>query len=141
MIKNNNKIIGFDVGDQWIGVAHANEFIGIVFPYQTWQAYEFVKKFTAYLKEYQVQTVVVGFPLTLKGSESQQTEKVKNWVEVMSVRFSGVTFVFQDERLSSKFATNISIQNNSKNKHSNHELAAALILDNYMKKNKKSFRE
>ncbi len=135
MIKNNNKIIGLDVGDQWIGVAHANESIGIVFPYQTWQVYEFIKKFTDYLKEYQVQTVVVGFPLTLKGNESQQTEKVKNWVTCMSARFSEVVFVFEDERLSSKFATNISIQNNSKNKHSNHELAAALILDSYIKKN------
>lgn len=135
MTKKNKKIIGLDVGDKWIGVAHASESIRIVFPYQTWQAYEFVKKFTAYLKEHQVQTVVIGFPLTLKGNESQQTEKVKNWVESMSARFSEVAFVFQDERLSSKFAANISIQNNSKNKHSNHELAAALILDNYIKKN------
>ncbi len=135
MIKKTKKIIGLDVGDQWIGVAHASELIGIVFPYQTWQAYEFVKKFTAYLKEHEVKTAVIGFPLTLKGNESQQTEKVKNWVTVMSAQFLEITFVFQDERLSSKFATNISIQNNSKNKHSNHELAAALILDNFIKKN------
>jgi RNase H-fold protein (predicted Holliday junction resolvase) len=53
----------------------------------------------------------------------------------MSAQFLEVAFVFQDERLSSKFATNISILNNSKNKHSNHELAAALILDSFIKKN------
>ena len=136
MIKKTNKIIALDLGDQWIGVSHATESIGIVFPYQTWQAYEFVKKFTVYLQEYEVKTVVIGFPLTLKGNESQQTEKVKEWVKTMSAQFSEVTFVFEDERLSSKFATNISIQNNSKNKHSNHELAAALILENFINKNK-----
>jgi RNase H-fold protein (predicted Holliday junction resolvase) len=75
--------LDLDVGDQWIGVAHASELVGIVFPYRTWQAYEFVKKFTAYLKEHQVQTAVIGFPLTLKGNESQQTEKVRNWVELL----------------------------------------------------------
>lgn len=137
-MKKDKKIIAFDVGDQWIGVAHALDSLPFVFPYQTWQAYQFVDKFSAYLHQYNVEIAVVGLPLTLKGNESQQTEKVKAWVTQMEKIFFPIKFFFEDERLSSKFATNIAVQNNNKKKYSNHELAAALILENFLNKNKKN---
>jgi putative Holliday junction resolvase len=133
-MKKDKKIIAFDVGDRWIGVAHANLSLGMVFPYQTWEVYECIKKLTDYAFEYDLKTVVVGLPLTLKGNESQQTEKVKSWVDQMRQAFPDIVFIFEDERLSSTFANNLSIHYNNKQKHSNHAIAAAIILEHYIKK-------
>lgn len=129
------KIIALDVGDAWIGVAHTDPDLKIVFPYQTWKAYEFDKKFAAYLKAFQVSTVVIGLPLTLSGNRSQQTEKVQQWVEQKKKDFPHITFIFEDERLSSQFASHISLQNMHKSVHSNHAVAAAIILEHFVKKN------
>lgn len=128
------RIIAFDVGDVWIGVAQAYINQQIAFPYQTWKMYEFEKKFSEYLAKNNIEKAVIGLPLTLTGNKSQQTIKVEEWVWKIKKQFPTILYCFQDERFSSQFATNIVIFNNNKSKNSNHSLAATIILENYLQK-------
>lgn len=133
---NKNKIIALDVGDAWIGTAYTDFSHTFVFPGETWRTHEFKQKFTAYITLHKIQIAVIGLPLTLQGKKSEQTNKIETWIEQAKINFPSIAFHIQDERLSSKFAQNIINQNNNKNKHSNHSIAACIILENYIQLNK-----
>ena len=125
------RIVAFDVGDTWIGVAHTDLLQTIVIPHDTWKHKDFDILYTKYLMAHKIESVVVGFPKTLEGRESQQTEKVIEWVAEKRSVFQSVDFVFFDERLTSQFAKKIMRQNKS-SKNSDHSVAAGIILENYL---------
>jgi putative transcription antitermination factor YqgF len=125
-----SRIVCFDVGDKYIGVAHSDSVYKMAFPHDTWEFSLFNDSFEKYLVSHSVELVVVGYPMTLGGEESQQTKKIMRWKEEKERIFSISPFIFFDERLSSKFAH--SLTKGTKNKHSNHAQAAAIILSNYL---------
>jgi putative Holliday junction resolvase len=125
------RIIAFDVGDVWIGVAHTDLLQTIAIPLATWKTNEFDAKFRDYLILYPVDVVLIGLPKTLKNHSSEQTNKVYAWYEGIRGKYPDTHFVLIDERLSSQFAKNILVSSKSK-KNSDHSLAAAIILENYL---------
>ena len=125
------RILALDVGDKWVGVAHSDLSQTIVIPYGTWQFKNFEKEFSNYLLKNKVKLVIVGLPKTMQGNNSDQTNKVLVWVEMIKMQFKEITFQLQDERLSSQFAKKILIENKSK-KNSDHTIAASIILENFL---------
>lgn len=125
------RIVAFDVGDTWIGVAHTDFLQTIVIPHDTWKYKDFDTFFAKYLLINKIESVVVGLPKTLEGRESQQTTKVIEWVAQKRVIFENIEFIFFDERLTSQFAKKI-IRHNKSNKNSDHSVAAGIILENYL---------
>ena len=66
------------------------------------------------VREYECDTVVVGLPLSLDGTDSVQTQKVRDFRTMLEnkLRSSGLAHVnieWQDERFTTKLAENILI--------------------------------
>jgi putative Holliday junction resolvase len=133
----NKRILALDLGDKWIGVAHTDLMQIMVIPYGTWRFDSFDTEFSAYILQNRLECVIVGFPKTMQGNASDQTNKVLLWIERIKIKFPTITFHLVDERLSSQFAKKILSENKSKN-NSDHTIAAAIILENFLLHYKKS---
>ena len=140
--------MGLDIGDKTIGVAVSDPLFISAQGVTTVERIG-IKKDTSRLiemiKEYDVDTVVSGHPLMLDGSDSPQTEKVREFVTRLEnkARSSGLklSFVFQDERFTTKIAENVLIEANmrrEKRKTIIDRQAAVIILQSYMDANRRS---
>ncbi len=140
--------MGLDIGDKTIGVAVSDPLFISAQGVTTVERIG-IKKDTSRLiemiKEYEVDTVVSGLPLMLDGSDSPQTEKVREFVTRLEnkARSSGLKldFVFQDERFTTKIAENVLIEANmrrEKRKTIIDRQAAVIILQSYMDANRRS---
>lgn len=139
------KILALDIGDQWTGIAISDSMGILAKPHKTSSTQDLGQELAIILKENNVSEVVVGYPKTMHGTESDQTKKTLLVKEKLESIFNDVKFILWDERLSSKRAENISFKNinfNNKSKstylkikeekHKSHSLAAAFILDTYL---------
>lgn len=132
------KTIGLDIGDTWVGVALSDS-LGITCkPLDTIHLNElptFLKKIVPLES---VNTVVIGNPITLKGTNSDQTAKtiaIKEQLalEIPHVDKLAIQYVLWDERFSSKRAQAIQKNAHSKEqKRKEHAIAAAFILQGYL---------
>jgi putative holliday junction resolvase len=127
-----SKILALDIGDQWTGIA-LSDALGIVArPYKT-VATETLKPFLSeIIKSERLDTIVIGYPKTMQGKESEQTKKVVAYKQELEKLFSAITFILWDERLSSKRAQAIGSRKTQEEKLKSHSLAAAFILDSYL---------
>ena len=134
--------IGLDIGDKTIGVAVSDPLFISAQGVTTIERIGIKKdtsKVLEYVKEYEADTVVCGLPLMLNGTDSPQTEKVREFVtrlenKARSMGFK-LNFVFQDERFTTKIAENAMIDagmRREKRKEIIDRQAAVLILQSYM---------
>lgn len=123
------KILSLDLGDQWIGTALSDALGILARPYQTVTATLLVQFLEKIFKEEKISTVVVGYPKTMQGNESQQTKTIVATKELLEKQFPEKIWVLWDERLTSKQA---GLLNNKGDKQRVHSLAAALILESYL---------
>lgn len=128
-----NKIAALDIGDQWVGVALSDSLRIVAKPYTT-IATDTLEQFLGQLFTSQdITIVIVGYPKTMRGTESQQTQKTVALTQKLQEQFQDKKFILWDERLSSKRAQ--TLQKSSKDKTEklkSHARAAAFILDSYL---------
>ena len=131
------KILALDIGDQWTGVAISDALGMLARPYTSIET----EKLPAFLgplcAQEKIQTVVLGYPITMRGTVSEQTKKVEVYKEKLETEFPHLTFVFQDERLSSKQATGLKKAFTKEDKLGTHARAAAFILTCYLERSRK----
>lgn len=127
------KTIALDIGDAWIGIA-ISDALGISCrPYETVPAASLHDALQELFSKERIETVVVGYPLTLKGTESEQTRKVIATKEELAVAFPSHKWVLWDERLSSKRAQAQQATTRTKEaKLKEHAIAASFILQTYL---------
>ncbi len=142
--------IGLDVGDKTIGVA-VSDLLGLtaqgITTIERVGIRKDADKVMDLIKEYECDTVVIGLNTKLDGSESIQTEKVREFKTMLEnkMRSSGmgnISVVFQDERLSTVEATRILIDadvSRKKRKTVIDKQAAIIILQRYLDENRNSF--
>lgn len=135
--------IALDVGDKTIGVAVSDE-LGITAQGITTIQRVGIRKDSGkvmdYIKEYNCDTVVVGLPKRLDGTDSPQTEKVYEFTKMLenkmkSTGMGNIPVVFQDERLTTVEAEKVLIQadvSRSKRKKVIDKQAAVLIMQGYL---------
>ncbi len=123
------KIVALDLGDQWVGVAITDMSRILARPHTTVTLAELESFLTKLLTDEPISIIVVGYPQTLKGTESEQTKKIVVQKEALEKKFNSVEWVFWDERLSSKQAQTVGKKGD---KHHVHAKAAAVILDAYL---------
>ena len=123
------KIVALDLGDQWVGVAMTDMSRILARPHTTVTLKELEPFLTTLLEDEPISIIVVGYPQTLKGTESEQTKKIVVQKEALEKKFNSVEWVFWDERLSSKQAQTVGKKGD---KHHIHAKAAAVILDGYL---------
>lgn len=132
--KNNRvmRILALDIGDRWIGSALTDELKMIATPHKTIQANELDEFLSDQLVRYDIDTVVVGLPQTMRGKDSTQTIKIRDLFNELEKKFGQVGWALWDERLTSKQADQIKRPKDKEDKLQSHSIAAALILQGYL---------
>jgi putative holliday junction resolvase len=126
------KILALDLGDRWIGSAISDQLRMFARPYKTVVATQLLEFITQTLASEPVDTVVVGYPKTMRGTESEQTKKVVSQVEHLKEIFPSISWHLWDERLSSKMAVSLKKEKTKEDKLKGHSLAAAFILESFL---------
>jgi len=127
-----SKILALDLGEQWIGIAISDISRILAKPLITIKPPELIKTLTTLINEQSLDTIVLGYPKTMRGTESDQTRKALAQHEMLKKRFPAITFVLWDERLSSQRAAQQKSQKTAEEKQKSHARAAAFILDSYL---------
>lgn len=127
-----SKLLALDLGDQWVGTAITDASQTFVRPYKTVTIAELEQFLTKALLDEHIQTVVVGYPKTMRGLESAQTLKIVSQKDALEKKFPQIQFVLWDERLSSQRASALGPAKTKEEKIKSHSLAAAFILDSYV---------
>jgi putative holliday junction resolvase len=126
------KIFALDLGDQWVGTAISDAIGLLAKPYKTIK----VNELNGFLKEVfekeRISTVVIGYPVTMRGTESKQTERIVKQKEELEKQFPAFSWILWDERLSSKRAQSLKKAVTKEDKIKAHSLAAAFILESYL---------
>ena len=124
------RILGIDYGSKRIGLAVSDESqtfareLGIVSPNEFWKS---IRQIVA---EQEIVKIVVGWPLNMSGQETEKTQEVKNFKQQVETE-TNLPVEVMDERLSSQMAQNI-----SGSKKDLDSLAAQILLQNFLNKNK-----
>jgi len=126
------KTAALDIGDVWTGIA-LSDALGITAkPYKTVTTNTLESELKNIISQELISTIVVGLPKTMRGTESQQTEKVRTTFAELERTFPDVTWKLWDERLSSKRAQNLKKPLTKEDKLQIHAIAAAFILSSYL---------
>lgn len=135
--------IALDVGDKTVGIALSDE-LGITAQgLMTLERVGIRKDTTKILdlvKEYNCDTIVIGLPKKLDGTDSIQTEKVYEFRTMLenkmrSTGMKGIEVVWQDERLTTVMAERVLIEadvSRKKRKEVIDKQAAVLIMQSYL---------
>jgi putative Holliday junction resolvase len=126
------RILGLDIGDQWTGIAISDPSRLIAKPYTTVATLALEEFLEKIIQKESLNFIVVGYPQTMKGTESAQTLKVKDFFSNLQKTFPAVNFILWDERLSSKRAHSPQKGFAKEDKLKEHARAAAYILDSYL---------
>ncbi len=135
------KILGIDFGKKRIGIAITDSKKMFAFPLKTVdnkEIFSFLKEF--FLNE-DVESFVLGEPKTKKNTNNDLITDIKNFSDKLKNEFR-IPVYFVDERFTSKIAFQIILDANVKkmkrrDKSLIDKVSASLILETYLKKNKK----
>lgn len=136
------KIMALDIGDRWTGIALSDPLHLFANPFTTVESELLISFLKTEITKQHVNTVVVGYPQTLRGTESDQTRKTVQLFETLKTVFAEINWVLIDERLTSKHAAaplfkkkkNPTPQEQKEEKLKGHARAAAFILKAYLEK-------
>ena len=133
------RALGIDFGTKRVGLALSDRSNIIASPYRTLNYVsekDLITQLDTVVSENNIEILVLGLPINMKGEDTVQTKKVRNFKEILSTL--QIPIVFEDERLSSVSAINSLILQNVKTGHNKPEIdktAAAIILQQYLDKN------
>ena len=136
--QQNGYIVAIDFGLKYVGIAASSQLIPRPFGITTLIAQSGKlkdwSKLEEVLVEYKPHTILVGLPLNMDGSESEMSERAKEFGKSLSSRTS-IPVEFVDERLSSWEVKKMD-QANSNNKQKKtskiHEESACLIAQTWV---------
>jgi len=134
-----NRILAIDYGDKKVGLALSDPMKIIAKPYKTIinnSKESLLSDIIQIIQLKDVNEIVVGLPKTLKNTYSEQTYKVKDFIDYITSSLD-INVVIVDERLSSIEAKRSLINQGIKTGHNKKDVdmtAAALFLQNYLDK-------
>ena len=130
------RVLGVDYGSSRVGLALSDPQKIIASPLHTLINNgndRLKKKLLEVIKKKNVEYIVIGLPIGLKGQETSQTKIVREFAE--EIRSLAVPVYFQDERLSSLSAKKSLIEQNVKTGHNKSFIdstAAAIFLQQFL---------
>ena len=130
------RVLGVDYGSSRVGLALSDPQKIIASPLHTLINNgndRLKKKLLELIKKKNVEYIVIGLPIGLKGQETSQTKIVREFAEEM--RSLALPVYFQDERLSSLSAKKSLIEQNVKTGHNKSFIdstAAAIFLQQFL---------
>lgn len=124
------RVLGIDYGEKRIGLAISDESLTFARELDILSPKEFWQSLNLLILNHSISKIVIGWPLNMDGGETKKTEEVKSFKLKVESK-TGLPVEIMDERLSSQMAEHIS--GGKKNLDS---LAAQILLQNYLDKNK-----
>ena len=130
------RILGIDYGDSRVGLALSDPIKMIASPFETInnKSHSYlIDYFILIIKKKDIESFVLGLPISLKGQDTLQTIKVREFGK--NLEKLGKPVIFQDERLSTISAQHSLKLENIKIGHNKHQVdkrAAAIILQQYL---------
>ena len=131
--------LGIDFGTKRVGLALSDRSNMIASPYKTLNYVsekDLINQLETIVTKNDIEILVLGLPINMKGEDTAQTIKVRDFKEILSAL--RIPIVYEDERLSSVSAINSLMLQNVKTGHNKPEIdktAAAIILQQYLDKN------
>ena len=136
------RILGIDYGDARVGVAITDALNITVQGLETIQRNQsdknVLKRLDEILKEYEVETIVVGLPLNLKGEKTERTNITEKFIHKLKCKYNKIKIDTMDERLTTVEAhKTMNFLNVDKNKKRSivDTISAVYILEAYIQKN------
>ena len=132
------RTLGIDFGSKRVGLALSDRLNLIASPYKTLNYIsekELISQLKSIVYENNIEIFVLGLPINMKGEDTIQTKKVRNFKKLLSGL--GLPVIYEDERLSSISAKNSLVLQNIKTGHNKEAIdrtAAAIILQQYLDK-------
>lgn len=137
------RIMGLDFGSKTVGVAVSDELgltamgIEIVRRDSPNKLRKTLARIEALINEYNVDKIVLGYPVMLDGSEGERVEKTKEFATMLHRR-TNLEIIFRDERLTTVEAYEImdlaGIKREDRYKYVD-QVAAQVILEDYLNSN------
>lgn len=106
MPEQHERVMAFDFGVRWIGIAVGQSMLGTGSPVARLKARDGIPQWPevdALLEEWRPQRLVVGLPLNMDGSESEMSLRARKFSRRLDNRFRGEVSLV-DERLTSHAA-------------------------------------
>lgn len=135
------RILGLDFGDKTIGVAVSDPFgwtaqgVEIIRRDNPAEFKKSMRRLAELVEQYQAETIVLGYPKNLDGSEGERCVKTKDFSERIKRRFPKVEVILWDERFST-IAAERSLReaqlSHEKRKSVIDKMAAVHILQGYL---------
>ncbi len=136
------RYLGIDYGEKRVGLAVSDPTLTIAQPYKTiifTSPMNLIAELTVVIKELDIKKVILGLPLTMKGTDSIKTREVREFGDKLIKVLDIPVFLF-DERLSSVQAHTVLKQMGkqpSKNRLKVDQLAAQHILQAFLDREKR----
>ena len=127
------RFLALDLGDVWTGTAVSDPLKIISTPLKTIKTINLITELKEIINNKNIEKIIIGYPKTMKGNESNQTKKILILKEKIKNNFKDIQIILWDERLSSKRADLLKKSNKKEDKIHKHSIAAALILELYLK--------
>jgi putative Holliday junction resolvase len=137
------RLLALDFGSKTVGVAVSDELgltatgVEIVRRKSPDKLRQTLARIEALIEEYQVDKVILGYPVMLDGSEGERVRKTKEFAQMLKRR-TGKEIIFQDERLTTVEAYEIMDFMGIKKEDRYHYVdmvAAKVILEDYLNSN------
>ncbi|MCI9616698.1 MAG: Holliday junction resolvase RuvX [Eubacterium sp.] len=137
------RLLALDFGSKTVGVAVSDELgltatgVEIVRRKSPDKLRQTLARIEALIEEYQVDKVILGYPVMLDGSEGERVRKTKEFAQMLKRR-TGKEIIFQDERLTTVEAYEImDFMGIKKEDRYNYVdmVAAKVILEDYLNSN------
>ncbi len=126
--------IGLDIGSKWTGIAMTDE-LNIIEPRDTIKTEDLIKELKRYKQEYEIEGLVVGFPLTTKGKVGERAKMVERIKEEIQIELN-LPVHLHDERFTTKEAMEIALEiGKAKDKRLLDRISATLILKRFFEEN------
>lgn len=136
--------LGLDYGEARVGVAITDALNITAQGLETIQRNNsdkiVLKRLDEILEQYEIDTIVVGLPITLKGNKSERTIKTEEFIHKLKCKYNKLKIETVDERLTTVEAhktMNFLGVDNAKKRGIVDTISAVYILENYMNKIKK----
>ncbi len=134
------RIMGLDFGAKTVGVAVTDPLgltaggIEIIRRDSPKRLRKTLARIEQLIQEYDVEKIVLGYPVMLDGTEGERVQKTKEFATMLERR-TGMPIIFQDERLSTVEAYEIMDYMGIKKENRNQfvdQIAAKVILEDYL---------
>lgn len=100
-----SRIVAVDYGTKRVGLALADPLRMFAQPHGTFTQREAVEELKRIHAEQGIETIVIGWPLTMEGEEGTATERVQQYINRLRNALPGaIRIVKRDERLTSEMA-------------------------------------